>query len=148
MQWDEGAYKQYADGSRVSDVVGDCLVSMNSQGLSNSRCLQDYLGTLDGGNDAGVYFEYEKRSTAVADAQPDACIVFTGPARHQSAVISTKFLSCVQSYSPMVQTSCSNVLSPSSMGICEIPHMIWSGGSKNNVPVALNHVVDEVTSVK
>jgi hypothetical protein len=146
MQWDEGAFHQFESSSTGGDAVGDCLLRMNSLGLSNNGCLKDYLATLGTGNDQDVYFEYEKQTGV--NVQTDACIVFTGAVKHNNTMISKQFLPCSASHTPVLQDSCSNLHSTSSIGTCQIPSMIWSGGSKNKVPVALNHLVDEVTPSK
>jgi hypothetical protein len=144
MQWDEGAFKEYED-KKDNDAVGDCLLRQHSLGLSNTACLSEYLRMLGTANDLNIYFEYEKQP-ATSNPQTDACIVFTGPAQHNSAIISNKFLPCITSYHPETPKSCADLLSTSPQNTCTIPHMIWSGGSKNNVPVAHNHVVSDATA--
>ena len=145
MQWDEGAFYQYTDGSRVSDPVGDCLVQQNSLGLSNTQCLTDYLRNLPEVPDRDVYFEYEKQSSGGKPVQTDACIVFTGPAQHANLVIASQFLPCTASHLSAEVPTCSDSSTRASPDTCQIPPMIWSGGSKNNVPVAVNHVVGDTT---
>jgi hypothetical protein len=150
MQWDEGAYHEYTTESkpmRAMDTVGECLVRQNSLGLSNTQCLMDYL-SLQEKNDKNVYFEYERHtsSDALVSPQTDACVVFTGPSKHSNPLILEKFLPCVESYGISTNTaSTCGVLSTASADVCQIPPMIWSGGSKNNVPVATHHVVEEVS---
>ena len=144
MQWDEGAFYQYIDTIAGSDPVADCLIQMNSLGLPNTQCLSDYLRTLPD-NDKNVYFVYEKNPVGGSVLTVDACIVFTGPAQHSNVVIANQFLPCVAQYSPVEEPTCSSILPGAPLDTCQIPPMVWSGGSKNNVPVAEMHAVADVT---
>jgi hypothetical protein len=150
QRWDDGAYKQYEDGyangnRRLPGSVGDCLVTANDNGLSNTGCLQDYLMSV--GISKSLYFGYEKNTAVVHTI--DACIVFTGPAGHSNTNIQRLFQPCVDThvYKDITDnTACLDVGHDAVVDMCQIPPMIWSGGSKNNVPVATYHFVAETVS--
>jgi hypothetical protein len=143
--WDEGAFRryelEYTMGSvRVVGSLGDCLVTAHENSLSNAGCLQDYLNSV--GLSKASYFGYE---TSSAVDSVDACIVFTGPASHASLLIREKFQPCVTSVQYEKTTeSCGridNIFGTPSR--CQLAPMIWSGGSKNKVPVAVLHQIAE-----
>jgi hypothetical protein len=89
-----------------------------------------------------AYFSYERHEDE--NKSPDACIVFTGPAKHDTKSIREKFQPCISSLEFNEDfTYCHkvNYQTDTSAPRCEIPPMIWSGGSSNNVPVATLHQV-------
>lgn len=137
-QFDEGAYLLYDEVKRSqflntnlqlpsvynlpSSSVGQCLLDAEARGASNQGCLQDFLF---GTQTAVQYFRYENITDGarLGDSRfVDACVVFSGPA---NAGI-PEFQQCSNEYA--------------SAG-CRIPHMLWSSGSSNRVPVANMHSV-------
>lgn len=156
-QWDEGAFLFYADTAtktkylnsvvlpkpspQMQAAVGNCLVTAQADGGSSSDnrgCMQDFIKMSQ-----VTHWRYERHvksiraPTSASDTDPlidtrgiDACIVFSGPAANEDPNIHTEFRKCSNSFPDAG---------------CKIPSMIWSSGSKNRVPVANLHMVDDST---
>jgi hypothetical protein len=151
QQWDEGAYHKYELDyekgiPRVPGSVGDCLVTAHTNSLSNTGCLQDYLNFHS--MTKASYFAYE--NNVVLPAVVDACVVFTGPSTHENDIIREKFRNCINDPHQGIETTadhtwqCSSIdytVGTTNIERCQIPPMVWSGGSKNNAPVASLHQV-------
>ena len=147
-QWDAGAYVLYdanlseelaSSGSIApprmdpDDPVGKCLLRAEKTKQSNLACMNDYLQSkyYDESTSA-VFWRYEKVSltTTTSTDEVDACIVFSGPAKKTDESATTlEFRKCSHDYTDTG---------------CVIPHMVWSSSSKNKVPVATLHTVEEV----
>lgn len=136
-QWDDGAYMAYDTvelGKHLPFVtplqgsVGDCLLRAEREGNSNLGCVQDFT------RDSGVsYWRYESLNGdpgSYDSRHVDACIVFSGPAKHPDTNVASEFKKCSNGH---VDTG------------CKIPHMVWSTGSRNRVPVANLHMVADTT---
>lgn len=83
---------------------------------------------------SAVYWRYEKiKQSAVSGSDStDACIVFSGPAKNTDNSSTTlEFRKCSHDYADTG---------------CLIPHMVWSSNSRNKVPVATLHTVEEVNA--
>lgn len=135
MKWDDGAYKMYEDKFLGIGDVGTCLMDAQKNGLSNTGCMQNHIN-----QDLKAYFSYVK---SVSTRTPDACTVFTGPANHDDPYISKQFQPCISSYIPVTPDSCYDMPPLSAQqDSCKIPSMIWSTSSKNKVPVASLHSIE------
>ncbi len=148
-QWDAGAYVLYdanlseelaSSGSiapprmHPEDPVGKCLLRAEKTKQSNLACMNNYIGDAYGSEaTSAVFWRYEKVSLATTPSSTDdvdACIVFSGPAKREDDSATTlEFRKCSHDYTDTG---------------CVIPHMVWSSSSKNKVPVATLHTVDEV----
>lgn len=150
-QWDVGAWMLY-DPDRLLEVfsggttlavatqsrddpVGRCLLSAERNRESNLECMSDYLGqNYWKESSSEVFWRYEKVHHVLHDISSDdvdACIVFSGPAKKNDTSPTTlEFRRCSHDYTDTG---------------CVIPHMVWSSSSKNKVPVATLHTVEEVT---
>lgn len=156
-QWDVGAFLLY-DSDRVGqlitgtasvlppsmpkgDEVGQCLLRADKNRESNLACMSEYLSDkyIKEGTSSTTFWRYEKvtspknssRSpqTASSSDDTDACIVFSGPAKkNDSSLTTAEFRRCAHDYEDSG---------------CIIPHMVWSSSSKNKVPVATLHTIDE-----
>lgn len=63
----------------------------------------------------------------------DACIVFSGPAKkNDNSSTTLEFRRCAHDYTEIG---------------CMIPQMVWSSSSKNKIPVAKLHTVEEVSDL-
>lgn len=147
-QWDEGAFLMHdqeklskaikgipvpqALDSSESGSVGECLMMLSKRGEgSNLACFQDYAKMP-----SAVYWRYDRlldessSDNKFDSSEIDACIVFSGPAK--STVIheatSLAFKKCSADYTDTG---------------CRIPHVVWSSSSKNKVPVANLHMLDD-----
>jgi len=98
--------------------LGDCVLLAQEQGASNQACFDAYLMQL-GVRDLD-YFQYEPG----ASSRPHACQVFSGPAKI-SGDAGSNFRICLEEYEDA--------------GVCELPHILWSGRSTNKVPVGTDH---------
>lgn len=148
-QWDAGAFVLYdaamsaemASSGRVvpptidpsTDAIGACLLEAEKTKQSNLACMTDFLGTrYQTESTSAVFWRYEKvvHTDAESTDEVDACIVFSGPAKKDDGSRTTEeFRKCSHDYRDTG---------------CVIPHMVWSSGSKNKVPVATLHTVEEV----
>lgn len=152
-QWDVGAFLLYdaaraaeaiASGSvyppamDATDATGECLLRAERNRESNLACMSDYLSAnFPRESSSAVYWRYEKAhyhsgQTAAPHSSDDvdACIVFSGPAkRNDSSPTTLEFRRCSHDYTDTG---------------CIIPHMVWSSSSRNKVPVATLHAVEEV----
>jgi hypothetical protein len=155
-QWDAGAFLLYERGEVLSsaltglssslpsypadDAVGQCLLQAERNKESNLACMQSYLRDAYASESLlAIYWRYEKvqpLAGTTGDAagrsssrDVDACIVFSGPAKKNDTSSTTlEFRKCSHDYA---ETGCT------------IPHMVWSSSSKNKVPVATLHTVEE-----
>ena len=155
-QWDVGTFLLY-DAERVSklisgttnipppmpsgDPVGQCLLRADRNRESNLNCMNEYLSNAYFKESTSTSFwRYEKVTSSSSSSSQsvistssddtDACIVFSGPAKkNDSALTTTEFRRCSHDYEDTG---------------CIIPHMVWSSSSKNKVPVATLHSIDEV----
>jgi hypothetical protein len=109
--------------------VGACLLAAEEQQTSNQGCMNDLLD-----QSPIIYWRYENITAAEAldRRNIDACIVFSGPARHPDPFIAEEFQKCSENY---LITG------------CKIPQMVYSSGSSNRVPVANVHMVDILDKV-
>ncbi len=148
-QWDAGAYVLYdaemaaelaSSGSitppamdAASDPVGTCLLLAERTKQSNLACMTDYLAArYQTESTSAVFWRYEKvvHANPASTDEVDACIVFSGPAKKNDGSATTdEFRKCSHDYR---ETG------------CVIPHMVWSSGSSNKIPVATLHTVEEV----
>ena len=146
-QWDVGAFYAYdSKGMRklgqpsalsLQDGVGDCLLDAHANRESNLACMQDYLRkTYARSSNAAVFWSYEKatlQTAATSSDDVDACIVFSGPAKKDDKSTTTEmFRNCSHDYTGSQ---------------CLIPHMVWTSSSKNKIPVAQLHTVQENSAV-
>ena len=143
-QWDVGAFYAYdVKGMRrlghsalPSSTVGECLLAAQKNRESNLQCMSDYLGmTYKRSSTAVTFWSYEKSNQQAAASgssdEVDACIVFSGPAKKNDTSLTTRaFQNCSHDYSGSG---------------CMIPQMIWSSNSKNKIPVAKLHTVQEIS---
>lgn len=148
-QWDAGAFLLY-DHDRArqlistsgdvpempsTDSVGQCLLRADRNKESNLDCMDGYLRSMYYKESASaVYWRYEKVK-AVSGSQTDvtdACIVFSGPAKKDDNSTTTlEFRKCSHDYTDTG---------------CVIPHMVWSSNSRNKIPVAKLHTVEELNA--
>lgn len=153
MQWDAGAYMLYDKDSMEKimggsmqtpempkDATADCLLQAQKNKESNLACMDYYL-SMQYRTEANraVFFKYEKldpaeQRTAVDESDHvDACLVFSGPAKLATDnVTAHAFKQCAHDYT---ETG------------CMIPHTVWSSASRNKVPVAKMHTVEESSTV-
>lgn len=153
-QWDVGSFMLYDSENNVKalrsslllasllpsfpedDAVGSCLLLARKNRESHLGCMQDFLmQTYSDSADAAKFYRYEKADPLLAATSTtnhiDACIVFSGPAKNPDNSTTTKeFQRCSHDYTDTG---------------CMIPHMVWSSSSKNSVPVANLHTVEEVS---
>ena len=135
MSWDPGAFMLFNTTLQqkfkvtvppVVDTfnVGPCLNMAYANGWSPDACLDAHL---QGAQKVDV-FVYQNISGVATSKQTDACLAFSGPAAHENANISRPFTACLESYA--------------GRDGCDIPAVIWSGRSKNRIPVANAHVLE------
>lgn len=146
-QWDEGAFlihdperlSRFIKGVPIPEAlpsssgdgggVGSCLLKSSRDGGEGTLgCFQEYVKMP-----SAVYWKYDRldvSSSSYDSADVDACIVFSGPSRSTTIHEETSlaFKRCSSDYT---ETG------------CRIPHMVWSSSSKNRVPVANLHMVDD-----
>ena len=145
MQWDVGSFMLYDRENSPKalrtflvpsfpddDAVGSCLVRVQRNKESHLGCMREYLRLNYEISDAGKFFKYEKADPVLDPPDhTDACIVFSGPAkRTDNSTTTLEFQRCAHDYAEKG---------------CMIPHMVWSSSSKNSVPVAKLHMVEEVS---
>ena len=141
-QWDEGAFLMYEPEKfykyvlAVTDVqhlpsapgsVGECLRNSEANDESNNGCMLDFTRQAQ-----AYYWRYDRLGvvTDTSDTRSiDGCLVFSGPASNEDPLINEEFRKCSNDYEDTG---------------CKIPHMVWSTGSKNRVPVATLHTVEEI----
>lgn len=137
-QWDEGAFLIHDRSAleryitvEVPEVVQDanpetarCLLSAEARREPNTGCMLDHIRQ---GTDA--YFLLEKLAApaegGLDSVDIDACLVFSGPARHADPAVAETFQNCSSDYA--------------NQDGCRIPHTVWSANSRNKVPVASLH---------
>jgi hypothetical protein len=171
-QWDVGAYlafdakamQKIGAGAALplSDGVGDCLLKAHASRQSNEACMSGYLlRTYRDEANAAVFWRYAKSHTTLSGGSDDvdACIVFSGPAKMGNTTLTGRaFQNCSHDYN-----SGSNCMIPrmvkaiTLMPACVLFLLIffctcfyaqvWSSNSKNKVPVAMMHSVDEQSEV-
>lgn len=116
-------------GRRADSPVGRCLLDAGRRGEPPTLCMQEHLATT-----SANAFRYHSLSAEEARLDDsllvDACVVFSGPARDPRE-LSAPFKACADGFTE---------------NGCRIPAIAWSVGSRNNVPVAREHVVDSLTS--
>lgn len=143
-QWDAGAWLLYDDyssqgvlqpagasgaqGKQGGSAVGKCLLYMRSVGEVGTACMQDWLGAES--KKAFRYDTVSEEEQAASSMNVAACKIFSGPAKSQDPEIAQVFKGCATGYE---ETE------------CQLPKIAWSGGSKNRLPVANEHVVDATT---
>ena len=104
--------------------VGKCLNEANANEYSNDACFDMFLG----GADRQDIFVYTNITAAnPTSAQQDACLTFSGPAAHPDPRISVPFIACLESFA--------------NRSGCSIPAVVWSGRSKNKLPIATPHTL-------
>ncbi len=155
-QWDVGAFLLYdtelayklisgttntPPAMPATDPVGQCLLRAEKNRESNLYCMNEYLSaTYFKESTSTSFWRYEKVTPAVSTKlvtyssdETDACIVFSGPAKkNDSSLTTTEFRRCSHDYEDTG---------------CIIPHMVWSSSSKNKVPVATLHSIDESSPI-
>ncbi len=120
------------DDNSAANEVSKCLLRAEKNKESNLDCKDAYLHNHHfKESTSAVYWRYEKvPSDPNHSDNTDACIVFSGPAKNQDNSSTTlEFRKCSHDYTDTG---------------CAIPHMVWSSNSKNRVPVALLHTVEEL----
>jgi hypothetical protein len=138
-QWDDGAGYKFKDMLLQLGTIGRCLADSHVNGFGKHQCMMDHFADIGASRDE--YFMYEKDNEG---RHVDACIVGTGPSKHKKADVSTKFTPCLEkSYAPTASASCDNpTIGSVTEEVCEIPLMVWSGSSENNVPVGNVHKLE------
>lgn len=147
LQWDDGA--GYLFNSSLSEDLSQMRPTMDARFPAGvyayeevAACLRDSL-ILASGTDVCLnlllrildvrrseYFAYEEAADGV---QTDACEVFTGPARDGIA----PFRQCLDENQGVVDTALGGTLHAESD--CELPYFLWTGSSRNRIPVASAH---------
>ena len=104
--------------------VGKCLNEANANEYSNDACFDMFLG---GANREDVFVYTNITAANPTSAQQDACLTFSGPAAHPDPRISVPFIACLESFA--------------NRSGCGIPAVVWSGRSKNKLPIATPHTL-------
>ena len=138
MTWDQGTFVLFNTTVQALAFLTDvmpmnirdtgatkCLLECRATGSDNAGCLKDYF--LEG-TQAMDYFEYGNINAVYPSSKIiDACLTFSGPAKHADENIAAPFQACLESHANRTG--------------CDIPHMLWSGRSTNRVPVATQHTM-------
>lgn len=115
-------------GRDLNSPVGRCLLDAGRRGEPPTLCMQEHLAATTA--NAFPYHALSEEEVRQQDSLlVDACVVFSGPARDPRE-LSAPFKACADGFED---------------NGCRIPAIAWSVGSRNNVPVAREHVVDSLT---
>lgn len=136
-QWDEGAFLVHDQSALDRHIslglqawkredladTAKCLLAAEARREPNTGCMLDRIG-----QSTDSYFLFEKLPEAsgeIDSADVDACLVFSGPAKHADPAVAEVFQNCSADYA--------------NQDGCRVPHTVWSANSRNKVPVASLH---------
>eukprot|EP00961_Rhodomonas_salina_P173337 2337617-Rhodomonas_salina.1 len=123
--------------SRVgSSDLEHCLTNVKVPSEFSSTCLDIYLRDAQSnvglnyvtvGTRRETYFAYKLGRDSERPASPDACSLFTGPAKHaESNSTKTRFAACLMG-TDLVDVDCT------------LPMMAWTGNQHSRVPMGTVH---------